>query len=72
MALWVLGLLFHIEHLVVFVQYDNTCALQFLYGWLVVADDARSDFCFCILHEVTEGKEQQVVGSYDKEIIVYL
>ena len=72
MALGVFGLLFHIEHLVVLVQYDNTCALQFLDGWLVVADDARCAFCLGILHEVTEGEEQQVVGGYDKEVIVYL
>ena len=72
MALGVFGLLFHIEHLVVLVQHDNTCALQFLDGRLVVADDARCAFCLGILHEVTEGEEQQVVGGYDKEVIVYL
>ena len=72
MAFGVFGLLFHIEHLVVLVQHDNTCALQFLYGWLVVADDARCAFCLGILHKVTEREEQQVVGCYNKEVIVYL
>ena len=72
MALGMFGLLFHIQHLVVLVQYDNTCALQFIDGWLVVADDARRAFCLGVLHKVTEGEEQQVVGSYDKEVIVYL
>ena len=72
MALGVFGLLFHIEHLVVLIQYYNTCALQFIDGWLVVADDARRAFCLGILHKVTEREEQQVVGCYDKEVIVYL
>ena len=72
MALGVFGLLFHIKHLVVLVQYDNTCALQFIDGWLVVADDARRAFCLGKIHKVTEREEQQVVGCYDKEVIVYL
>ena len=57
-SLGVFRLLFHIEHIVVLVQHNHTSALQFLDGWLVVADDARRASCLGILHEITEGEEQ--------------
>ena len=72
MALGVFGFLLHIEHLIVIIQHDNTRALQFFDGWLVVAYYARCALCLGKFHEITEGEEKQVVGCHDKQVIIQL
>ena len=51
-ALWLLWLLVHIEHLIVCIKNYNTCALEFLDGWLIVAHNAGAVLCLCKFHKL--------------------
>ena len=62
-ALGLLGLLFHIENLVLFVHDDDTGALELLNRGLLVAHDAAGSLLLGKIHELLEGEEEEVVGS---------
>ena len=65
-----LRLLFHAQDTIVLVELYDTCALKLLDGGLLMTHDAGSALGFGEIDELLKAKEQQVVGSYHKKVIV--
>jgi hypothetical protein len=70
-GLGVLRFLLHAEDTIVLVELYDTCALELLDGGLLMTHDAGGAFGFGEIDELLKAKEQQVVGSYHKKVIVY-
>ena len=70
MALGLLGLLFHAEHLAVAIEFDDACALELLDRGLLVTHDTRRAFGFGKVDELAKAEEQQVISCDDKHIVI--
>ena len=68
MTLWFLGFLFHVQHLIILIEDYDTCALQFFYGWLLMAHDARGLLLVGVINKLLETEVEDVVGGDDEEI----
>ena len=65
-----LGFFLHAEDLHVLVEFDHTCALEFLDGELFVAHDAGGLFGFCEIDEFAEAEEEKVVCGDDQYVVI--
>ena len=68
MTLWFLGLLFHVQHLVILIEHHYSSALQLLYRWLLMAHDARGLLFVGVVDKLLETEVEDVVGGDDEEI----
>ena len=68
MTLWFLGLLFHVQHLIIIIEHHYSCALQLFYRWLLVAHDARGLLLVGVIDKLLETEVEDVVGGDDEEI----
>ena len=69
-ALRLLRLLFHVQHLVLLIHHNHPRTLQLLDGRLLVAHDAAGTLLQGKIHKFLEREEQQVIGSHHQHIII--
>ena len=72
MTLWLLGFLFHVQHLIILIEHYYSCALQLLYGWLLMAHDARGLLLVGVIDKLLETEVEDVVSGDDDEITLLL
>ena len=72
MTLWFLGLLFHVQHLIVLIEHYDTGALQLFYRCLLMAHDARGLLLVGVIDKLLETEVEDVVSGDDEEITLLL